>query len=207
MSGILYVKASPRGPRSHSVAVADAFLEAYLERNPDLPVTTRNLFEAGLPAFDGPALQAKYNVIHRLTHDPAQRKAWETVARWAEELKRCTLLLMAVPMWNFGLPYPLKHYLDLVVQPGLTFEVDEAGVRGLVPDKPTFIAYASGGGYPAGTPAEGMDHQRPYLEMILNYMGITTIRSVRVEGTLGGEKSVVESRRKAIEQARAAALA
>jgi len=207
MSGILYLKASPRGPRSHSIAVADAFLEAFLERNPDVHLTTRSLFEADLPAFDGPALQAKYSVIHRLTHDPAQRKAWESVTRWAEELKACSLLLMAVPMWNFGLPYPLKHYLDLVVQPGLTFEADKTGVRGLAPDKPTFIAYSSGGNYPPQSPAQAMDHQKPYLEMILNYMGITNIRSVRVEGTLGGEKGVMESRRKAIEQARKMALA
>lgn len=204
MDGLLYIKASPRGPRSHSIAVADAFLEAYLEKNPDAPVTvaTRNLFETDLPPFDGPTLQAKYNVIHGLTHDPAQHKAWETVKRYVEELKTCRMLVMAVPMWNFALPYRLKHYIDLVVQPGLSFGVNENGSFGMIEDKPVFIAYASGGQYPAGSAAAVMDHQRPYLEMILNFMGLTNIRSVRVEATLSGDETVAQSRAGAIKAAR-----
>jgi len=202
MSAILYIKASPRGPRSHSIAVADAFLEAYQEANPQYLVTTRNLFEDELPPFDGPALHAKYNVIHGLTHDPAQHRAWQEVKRYVDELKSCAKVVMAVPMWNFSLPYRLKHYLDLVVQPGLSFGVNEAGAFGLIPDKPVFIAYASGGAYPPGSGAAVMDHQKPYLEMILGYMGLKDVRSVRVEATLSSDAQVEESRSGAIARAR-----
>jgi len=202
MSAILYIKASPRGPRSHSIAVADAFLEAYQEANPQYLVTTRNLFEEELPPFDGPALQAKYNVIHGLTHDPAQLRAWEQVKRYVDELKSCAKVVMAVPMWNFSLPYRLKHYLDLVVQPGLSFGVNEDGAFGLISDKPVFIAYASGGAYPPGSGEAAMDHQKPYLEMILGYMGLKDVRSVRVEATLASDAQAEESRSGAIAKAR-----
>jgi FMN-dependent NADH-azoreductase len=202
MSAILYIKASPRGPRSHSIAVADAFLEAYQEANPDHLVTTRNLFEEELPPFDGPALQAKYNVIHGLTHDPAQLRAWHQVTRYVDELKGCSRIVMSVPMWNFSIPYRLKHYLDLVVQPGLSFGVNESGAFGLIEDKPVFIAYASGGSYPAGSGAAVLDHQKPYLEMILGYMGLKDVRSVRVEATLSSDAQVEESRSGAIAKAR-----
>lgn len=207
MHTLLYIKASPRGPRSHSIAVADAFLEAYQEKNPDSLVKTKNLFEETLPAFDGPVLQAKYNVIHGLTHDPEQLRAWQGVERYVNELKSCSKLVLAVPMWNFSIPYPLKHYLDLIVQPGLSFGVNENGAFGLIEDKPVFVAYASGGQYPAGSGAEVKDHQRPYLEMILSYIGLKDIRSVRVEATLAGEETVKARREKAFEQAREMAKA
>ncbi|WP_243313271.1 FMN-dependent NADH-azoreductase [Fundidesulfovibrio agrisoli] len=202
MSTILYIKASPRGARSHSIAVADAFLEVLAERDPDILIKTRNLFDGDLPAFDGPTLQAKYNVLHGLTHDPEQFRAWEAVRRLVEELKMCSRLVMAVPMWNFSLPYPLKHYIDLIVQPGLSFEADGDGVRGLIPDKPVFVAYASGGQYPAGTAAAALDHQKPYLEMILGYIGLMDIRSVRVESTLASDDVAGDSRNRAIAKAR-----
>lgn len=150
MRNILYVKASPRGPRSHSAAVAEAFLETLSERHPEAVVRTKNLFEEDLPAFDGPTLQARYNVLHGLTHDQAQLRAWEAVTRFVDELKACSMLVMAVPMWNFNLPYRLKHYIDLIVQPGLSFGVGEDGAFGLLEDRPVFIAYASGGQYPPG---------------------------------------------------------
>lgn len=206
MSTLLYVKASPRGPRSHSIAVADAFLEAYLDKNPDDIVKTKNLFEAELPAFDGPVLQAKYNVMHGLTHDAEQLRAWNGVARYVDELKECSKLVMAVPMWNYSIPYRLKQYIDLVVQPGLSFESDRGGARGLIGDKPVFIAFASGGEYPPEI-ARTLDFQKPYLETILGFIGLTDIRSVRVEATLAGEETMGEKRAKAIAKAREMALA
>jgi FMN-dependent NADH-azoreductase len=202
MPTLLYIKASPRGPRSHSIAVADAFLETYQEKNPEDIVATKNLFEENLPPFDGAVLQAKYNVIHGLTHNQEQIRAWHGVERYVDELKACAKLVMAVPMWNYGIPYRLKQYIDLIVQPGVSFEADETGVRGLIQDKPVFIAYASGGQYPPGTAATALDFQMPYLEKILGLIGLKNIRSVRVEGTLAGEETVSERRGKAIAEAK-----
>jgi len=203
MRNVLYLKASPRGPRSHSIAVADAFLETWIEKNPDGIITTRNLFEDDMPSFDGPTIQAKYNVLHGLTHDPAQHHAWEQVKKYVDELKACSMLVMAVPMWNFSIPYRLKHWIDLIVQPGLAFETSVDGkVVGLVPDKPVFIAYASGNQYPPGTDAAALDHQKPYLELMLGYIGLKNVRSVRVEATLAGEATVTSRRAKALELAR-----
>lgn len=202
MSSVLYIKASPRGYRSHSISVADAFMETYQETNVTDLVTTKNLFEEELPPFDGPALQASYNVMRGLTHDQEQIKAWRIVQNYVDELKACSKIVMAVPMWNFSIPYRLKHYLDLVVQPGLSFGVNESGYFGIIEDKPVFIVYARGGQYPSGSAAAGMDHQRPYLEMILNFMGLKDLRSVCVEGTLSSEAQVAEILSGAIAKAR-----
>ena len=56
MSRLLYIQASPRGQRSYSVRVADAFVDAYKKKNPNDEVETINIFEESLPTFDGFAL-------------------------------------------------------------------------------------------------------------------------------------------------------
>ena len=202
MAAILYLKASPRGPRSHSSAVADAFLDAYFLAHPQDTLTVKNLFDAELPAYDGFTIRAKYNILHNNQHDPDEARAWGAVERIVAEFKACDKMVMAVPMWNFSLPCRLKHYLDRIVQPGLTFGVDSQGkYTGLVADKPVFIAYASGGEYPSGTAQEGYDFQKPYLEMMLNFMGLTKVRSARAEATLGAASTATARRERAIAQA------
>jgi len=88
-------------------------------------------------------------------------------------------------MWNFSIPYRLKQYIDIIVQPGFTFTFDaDKGYSGLVKGKPLQLLLASGGEYPDGTPMAAFDFQKPYLEMIFRFIGFTDIRSLRVEGTL-----------------------
>ena len=68
MSRVLYIQASPRGERSYSISVADAFVSAYKAANPRDEIMTINLFKKDLPAFDGLAVQAKYTILHGLKH-------------------------------------------------------------------------------------------------------------------------------------------
>ncbi len=76
-------------------------------------------------------------------------------------------------MWNFSIPYRLKQYIDIIVQPGLTFSMDEKGnYIGLVKNKPVFIAYSRGGKYPPGSQQEAFDLQKKYWELILGFYGI-----------------------------------
>jgi len=107
-------------------------------------------------------------------------------------------------MWNFSIPYRLKQYIDIIVQPGYTFAVTASGgYDGLVKGKPVFIAYARGGEYVAGTASEAFDLQKKYLELILGFMGLTDIRSVAVEPTLaGGPETANRKRAEAIEKAK-----
>lgn len=184
MSKVLYIQASPRGKRSHCIAVADRFLEEYRKRNPKDEITTLNVFDLTLPAFDGFAVQAKYSIMHGQKHSPEEAAAWKVVEKEIALFKSPDKYVFAVPMWNFGIPYRLKQYIDIIVQPTYTFTVSDKGYEGLVKGKKAFVAYARGGEYPAG-PMAAYDHQKPYLELILGFMGITDVRSVVVEPMLG----------------------
>jgi FMN-dependent NADH-azoreductase len=199
MSRLLHIQASPRGERSYSISVADAFIKSYWQANPADEIATLNLFTKELPPFDGLALQAKYTILHGLDHTKEELTAWRSVEDIIAEFESADKYVMAVPMWNFLIPYRLKHYIDILVQPTYTFRVTpEGGYEGLIPDKPVFIAYSRGGAYPPGTESEAFDFQTKYLEFILGFMGLKDVRKVIVEPTLGGPDLAKEKQEAAI---------
>ena len=204
MNRLLYIQASPRIGRSHSILVADAFIESYEESNPADEVITVNVFRKDLPPFDGLAVQAKYTILHGKERTEEELAAWKAVEAVIEEFTAADKYVMAVPMWNFGIPYRLKQYVDVLVQPGYTFSyTPEEGYKGLVTGKPIFVAYSRGGQYPPGSPSEAFDLQKRYLELILGFIGFSDIRSVVVEPTLEAGPEVAKSKRDgAIAQAR-----
>lgn len=208
MSKVLYIKASPMGKLSYSTAVADAFVEAYKKSHPKDNVKVLDVFAGKLPEFDFLAASGKYKIIHGKPHSAEEKQAWEKVVAVIEEFKSADKFVFAVPMWNFSIPYRLKQYIDIIVQPGLTFSTDEKGnYIGLVKNKPVFIAYARGGRYPPGSQQEAFDLQKKYWELILAFMGLSNIRSVIVEPTLMEGPEVAQKQKvQAIEKAKGIAL-
>jgi FMN-dependent NADH-azoreductase len=202
MSRLLYVQASPRAERSTSIAVADGFVNAYRSARPADDIHVMNLFQRELPAFDGFVLNAKYAVLNGLDHTPEERAAWGKVTAVADEFKSFDKYVLAVPMWNFSIPYKLKHYLDVLIQPGLTFSFSpESGYKGLVTGKPVFVALARGGEYPPGSPAEAWDFQFKYIVAALEFIGFTDIRVVMTEPTLGDPELTSKRRNAAVAKA------
>jgi FMN-dependent NADH-azoreductase len=208
MSKILYIQASPRGKRSKSITAADAFVEAYKQKNPSDQIETLNLFEAQIPSLDGLAIQAKYTILHGQEHSEEELGAWRDVEKVIEQFVSADKYILAVPMWNFSIPYRLKHYIDVLIQPGYTFSyTEEEGYHGLIKGKPICVVYASGGEYPAGSEAEAFDLQKKYVELILGFMGFENISSIVVEPTLQGGPDVADAKlREAVDKAKEIAV-
>jgi FMN-dependent NADH-azoreductase len=206
MAHLLHIQASPRGDRSKSIQVARAFLDAYAEQNPADRVDTLDLFQADLPAFDGPVLQAKYNILNQKDSTEAERTAWRAVEAVIDEFRAADKYVFSLPMWNFGIPYRLKHYFDVIIQPGYTFSFDPAtGYSGLLTGRPAAAIFARGGEY-ASAETASLDMQRPYVETALGFMGLTDVKTIVVEPTLAGGPEVAEQRlQAAIAAARSAA--
>lgn len=201
MAKLLYIESSPRKARSKSIAVAQAFLDAYKAANPDDEIETFDLWQTKLPEFDGDTIDAKYQVLHGQDFDVNQKQAWQTVVELCDHFKSADKYLISLPMWNFGVPYKLKHYIDLIAQPGQTFAFDPAtGYSGLVTGKPAAVIYARGGAY--GGEASGMDHQKPYVEQMLGFFGFTDIQAVVIEPTLAAPDDVDATVASAAEQAK-----
>ena len=165
---LLYIVASPRRARSHSQAIADAFIEAWRKYNSGSSVVALNVFEADLPPFDAEAVEGRYLVQSGKQAGDSSREAWGGAAALAEEFKSFERYVIASPMWNYSLPYRLKHYLDLIFQPRITFMTGEEDKARAAAKKACFLL-ARGGEYPIGCPS---DFQRPYLEYLFSMMGL-----------------------------------
>jgi len=187
MAKLLYIESSPRKERAASIAVARRFLDAYRTKNPRDTIESLDLWAMKLPALNGATLDAKYAILHGQPHAPQQANAWKAVVQVAEEFKAADKYLFSLPMWNFSIPYVLKHYIDVLIQPGLTFSYSPSeGYKGLVTGKPALAVYARGGAYGPGTGAEGYDKQTDYLRHVLGFIGLTDVKQILVEPTLAG---------------------
>ncbi len=200
MAKVLYLQASPRTERSHSICVADGFVQEYQKLNPDDAIEKQNLFETKLPEMDNTTIQGKYNIMQGRDFSPEEKAAWSEVEAVIEHFKSFDKYVFALPMWNFTIPYKLKHYLDVIIQPTYTFNAGEGGYEGLVTGKPAICVYARGGEY-TGEKAN-FDLQTKYFEQALGFIGFENIKRIIVEPTLaGGPEAAKQARQNALENA------
>ena len=124
MTDVLHIAASPKGAQSASRRIAEAFLDEVRRRRPEATVRELALFDAALPAFGGAAVAAKFAPLFGDVRTAEQEDAWRAVQAVIEDFDRADRIVISCPMWNFGVPYPLKHYVDLLMQPRVTFAYD-----------------------------------------------------------------------------------
>lgn len=204
MTILLHVSSSPRTQRSASLEVARSFISNYRECTPHVQVKHLDLWGIELPELDDSAMAAKYAGLAGTPLTASQQKAWSQLRLLASHLHEADLLLFSIPIWNFSIPYKLKHFIDLVSQKDILFSFDpDAGFSGLLTDKKAIVVYARGLSYSSDsfTPSQEFDHQKEYLEMWLKFVGITDVESVIVEKTLFGSEVDNEARQLACQQA------
>ena len=182
---INYIECSPRGERSHSTKIAQAYIEQAKKNIPDLELNHINPWSLNLPEFDGDMLNAKYSVISGTDPSADEVSAWSDVKNIFDEFNNADHYLFSVPMWNFNIPYKLKHYIDIITQPGMSWSyTPEDGYKGLMTDKTATIIYSTGDGYGEGTGFESFDMQKPYVNLWLTFLGFKKIERVVVDRTL-----------------------
>lgn len=204
MARLLYIESSPRQARSHSTAVAETFLVAYQATHPGDEVDRLDLWAENLPRFDGEMLNAKYSIMHGEQPAASEQAAWATVEEIFARFNAADKYLFSVPMWNLGLPYVLKHYIDIITQPGLAWSFDPASgsYQGLVRGK-VAVVFASGGMYHPGSGAEALDMQKPSFYNWLGFIGLTEVSTITVAGTLFGPEATAQARQEGAAQAQA----
>jgi FMN-dependent NADH-azoreductase len=202
---VLYIEASPRKERSASIEVAKTFLDALKAENPDTRIDVLDLWAHQLPEFDGPTLQAKYAGLEGVERTAAQQAAWDAINVVGDRIKAADLLLFAIPMWNWGIPYKLKHLIDFVSQKDVLFTFDERGLNGLLTNHRAVCIYARGIAYGPDSALANWEQQRPFMETWLASVGVPTIDTVLVEKTLLGPEVDGQSRGTAKKAAQALA--
>jgi FMN-dependent NADH-azoreductase len=185
MSRLLHISASPRAGQSESLALAETFLATYRELNPLDTVDTYDLWDGSLPEFGPAAAGAKMTIFGGGTPAGEEGAAWAAAKATFERFNSYDRYLFSVPMWNAGVPYILKQFIDVVSQPGMVFGFDpEAGYSGLLRDKKAAVIYTSAV-YGPGRPASfGSDFQAPYMRDWLNWAGVTDLVEVQFRPNL-----------------------
>lgn len=179
---LLHVIASPRGPSSSTLLIAEAFLKNLLEHEPAMEVETLDLFTHDLPAVEGQNIESKYRLMIGRPIDPDHAPSWRQMELLIEQFLKADICLISSPMWNFSVPYVLKYYIDAIVQPGYLFRYNEQGVPvGLCQDKKVVCITTRGGDYSEGSPMHPYDSQELYLRSILKFIGVTEPRFIHAQ--------------------------
>ena len=175
MKKILHVISSPRGNESVSIQLGNAIIEKLQSEYPGSTVKETNLVANPLPHLDGMILAATHggNGDTEMT-----KRSDEAIA----DLRNADIIVIGMPLFNFGIPSTLKTWLDNIIRPGIAFNYTAEGPKGLITGKKVYVALASGGVYSQG-PMMEYDFAAPYLEKVLGFIGMTDVTIVRAEGT------------------------
>jgi len=195
---ILQINSSARTEGSHSTKLANALVERLSATQSQVQVTVRDLGRTPHPMLDEATLQALFT--------PAEQRTSEQVARVAmddaliEEIQSADVVVLGVPMYNFGVPVQLKSWIDAISRAQVTFRYTEQGPEGLLKGKKVYVVLTRGGLY-RNTPT---DTQTPYLKTLFGFLGMTDVQFMYAEGLAMGqeaEQTALASARQQIEEA------
>jgi FMN-dependent NADH-azoreductase len=199
---LLHVICTPRGLASNTARVSSCLLEALRDEDDDLEVTTLDLFRADLPSVAGKNIESKYRLMTGQDLDEAGQESWKQIERTIEQFLSADVYLFTVPMWNLGIPYVLKYYIDAIVQPGYLFRYTPDGqVEGLVRDKTMLLVISSGSDYTT-EPYASFNFVESYLRAIFGFVGLTDVHVFHAQGMDMGPDMKKAGQRAAMTKAR-----
>ena len=208
MKKLLYVKGSPRTEKSVSIKLADEYVAGYKEKYPGATIDVIDLWQANLPEFDGDSAAAKVSFFGEPAMNGRQQTVYEELVTIFNRFNSADDYLFAVPMWNFGVPYKLKQYIDLLSMPGTLFGFEPSkGYIGLLKGKRATAVYTAAIYMSGLSKSYGTDHASTYLTDWLNFAGIDDVTNVWFYGSkMRGEAETKAAFKKAQSEARAAGL-
>lgn len=197
MKTLLELRTSLYGADGQSSRLAEKFVTQWRAQNPRARVTVRDLAADPVPHLTAERFGAFLAKPEQRT--PTQQVVVAESDTLINELKAADILVLALPMYNFGVPSTLKAYFDHVARSGVTFRYTEAGPEGLLKSKKAYV-FATRGGLYLGTPR---DTQTAYVREFLGFLGISDIEFVYAEGLSMGEApraAALDSAAQAIDQ-------
>ncbi|MEE2809433.1 MAG: NAD(P)H-dependent oxidoreductase [Pseudomonadota bacterium] len=191
MTRILRIESSSRNVAegSHSRRVADHVISHLQVQHPDAQVIDRDLIATPLPHISNDTINGFYTPEDRMTD--TLRDATALSDALIEELASADAVVLSVPIYNFSVPSALKAWIDHITRMGRTFSHENGSFRPILADRPVYVVYAYGaGGYGAGGALESYDFMRPYLSMLLNFIGLTSVTDFVIEATTADPETV-----------------
>ena len=180
MTTILQINSAARSQGAQSTLLADELTLKLQQANPGAKTVVRNLLADNLPHLDDATLGVFFTPDEERT--PEQKAINARSAALIAELLAADIVVIAAPLYNFGISSQLKTYFDWIARAGITFRYTATGPEGLVQGKKVYVVSARGGKY-AGTPH---DSQTPYLSSFLGFLGMSDVNFIYAEGLAMG---------------------
>lgn len=181
MTTLLQLNSSIFSSGGQSTQLADQFVTAWQANEPDAQVIVRDLAHDAIPHLDAQRVLAFF--AQPETRTPEQQAYVAESDALIEEIKQARVIVIGLPMYNFGIPSTLKAYFDQIARAGVTFRYTENGPEGLLTGKKVYV-FATRGGMYAGTP---LDSQTSYVRDFLGFLGMNDVEFVYAEGLNMGE--------------------
>ena len=181
MQHILHNDASYSGKQSVSRVLSQAFITAWQKLHPKATILYRDLGHCPVPYINETWIAATHSSPE--THTPEMIEVLKASNSLLEEFLSVDRYVFGVPMYGFTIPATLKAYLEHLIRIGQTYEVDKAGVKGLLYGKKALFITSRGGNYSAGS-AFGEDHQEPYLRTIFGSFGIEDVQFINANNLI-----------------------
>lgn len=172
---LLHIIATPRGEESRTLKVTEAFFEGLEQTSPDCKVDTLDVTKEKLPELTVKAVNGKYVLLGGKDLPDDLKPAWSGIIKHIERFLSADGYVISAPMWNFSIPYYLKHYIDVILQPKYLFRYTEKGPEGLVKNKKMVVITSRGGDYSPESPGHAYDFQEPYIKSVFGLAGILDI--------------------------------
>ncbi|HEY2357391.1 MAG TPA: FMN-dependent NADH-azoreductase [Phenylobacterium sp.] len=177
---LLHIDSSILGDHSVSRRISAAAVAALRAGSPGATVTYRDLGATPAPHQSGALLAARGLAPDQRSADQAREIAEADAI--LDEFLAAEVVVIGVPMYNFGIPSQLKSWIDHIAVAGKTFRYSEAGVEGLAGGKRIILASSRGGFYGPDSPAASLQHQESYLRGFFGFIGIQNVEVVGAEG-------------------------
>ena len=191
MSKILYLTGSPRAERSHSTALAD-----HLMTKLSGEVTTRNI-SGDVPFVTNTQIAYMYGFAKYEDLDRETRAAVDYQRLVVDEVLSHDTIVLAVPMWNLGMPAAVKAWFDQIIKIGETWKVDETGAYvGLARNIKKFYIVSTSSGVPMGE-GHPWDHFSGHVSALAYYIGSSEVVHFPVSTpAVGGEELMTAAKAK-----------
>jgi FMN-dependent NADH-azoreductase len=176
MTTLLQINTSLFAVGGQSSQLAERFVAAWRAAHPDAELVQRDLTTDSVPHLDGRRFSAI--ITPQEQRSPEQQAVVDYSDALIGELKRADVIVLGLPMYNFGIPSQLKSYFDHIARAGITFRYTANGPEGLLTGKKAYVLATRGGLY-AGTP---LDTQTSYVRDFLRFIGIADVEFVYAEG-------------------------
>lgn len=202
MKKVLHIIASPREENSRTLKISRALLDS-LKLQTAIELDELNVFSEALPEMNVTRVGGKYMLMNGEELAGDAEKSWHEIIAHIDRLKSADIVIVSTPMWNFSLPYRLKHYIDIVAQPGFTFRYGANGPEGMLTGKKLFVVTSHGGDYGPDSSFAAYDKLRPYLEQVFAFLGMTDQTFITAQPMdAGGAEVRTQKLQAAVEQAK-----